>query len=360
MRILCLVTDGFGGQGGIALHCRHILGALCASGRVDTVHALPRVKPHYPEKLPDKLRYLDASANSPLEYTLALAKESALSGRWDLVLCEHINLLWPAAVIATVHNAKLVLVIHGFESWKTPRRFHRWPLHRVHHVISVSNVTKKRFLNWSGVSESKISVIANAIELKDFAPGTRPDYLMKRYDITNEPVIMTLGRLSEKEQSKGFDRVISILPNLLKIKPNIRYLIVGDGADRDRLRQLSREHEVCRHVIFCGAILEHEKVDHYRLADAYVMPSAMEGFGYVYLEALACGLAVVGSQVDGSRDALLDGELGELINPDDSKALTAAILRALEKPKIVPEQLQRFSLDRFYLKVEKVLEQLVK
>lgn len=360
MRILCLVTDGFGGQGGIALHCRHILGALCASGRVETVHALPRVKPRYSEELPDKLRYLDTSANSPLEYALALAKESALSRRWNLVLCEHINLLWPAAVIATIHSAKLVLVIHGFESWKAPKRFHRWPLHRVHQVISVSNVTKKRFLKWSGVSESKISVISNAIELRDFAPGTRPEYLMKRYGITNEPVIMTLGRLSEKEQSKGFDRVISVLPNLLKIKSNIRYLIVGDGADRHRLEQLSREHDVCRHVTFCGEILEREKVDHYRLADAYVMPSALEGFGYVYLEALACGLAVVGSQVDGSRDALLDGELGELVDPDDGPALTAAILRALEKPKMVPEQLKRFSLDQFNLKVEEILEQLVK
>jgi phosphatidylinositol alpha-1,6-mannosyltransferase len=360
MRILCLVTDGFGGQGGIALHCRHMLRALCATGRVETVHALPRLKPHYPEELPEKLRYLDTSANSPFEYALALAKEAAISGRWNLVLCEHINLLWPAAVIATLHNAKLLLVIHGFESWQTPKRFHRWPLQRVHQVISVSNVTKERFLKWSGVPESRISVVANAIEPKDFAPGPRPHYLMKRYGITNEPVIMTLGRLSEKERSKGFDRVISILPDLLKVKPDMHYLIVGDGADRYRLERLSHERDVFRHVTFCGEINEHEKVDHYRLADAFVMPSALEGFGYVYLEALACGLPVVGSQADGSQDALLDGELGELINPDDGPALTAAVLRALEKPKLVPEQLKRFSLDQFNLKVEEILEQLVK
>ena len=359
MRILCLVTDGFGGQGGIALHCRHLLRAFCASDQVQTVHALPRIEPHYPEVLPEKLEYLDCCATSPIKYLLTLVKETTLAGRWDMVVCEHINLLWLAACVARVHKAKLLLVIHGFESWEEPGRLSRWSLRRVNHVISVSRVTKDRFLVWSGVEESRITVIANAIELEKFSPGRRPEYLQDRYGVSTEPVIMTLGRLSEHEQSKGFDLVIAAMPDLLKIEPDLIYLIAGDGEDRHRLERLSCERGVSQHVKFCGEVSNAEKADHYRLADAYIMPSRLEGFGYVFLEALASGLPVVGSQIDGSQDALLNGELGELVDPDDSEALSTAIIRALQKPKIVPEQLQLFSLERFNREVGELLRRAV-
>ncbi|MGI9316027.1 MAG: glycosyltransferase family 4 protein [bacterium] len=359
MRILSLVTDGFGGQGGIALHCRHLLGALCSCEHVEVVHALPRVKPLYYEPLPEKLRYLDQSADTPYSYTLAVAKETTSQGRWDIVFCEHINLLWLAAAVATLHKAKLILVIHGFESWTAPQNLQRWSLDRVDRVISVSNVTKDRFLSWSKFASCKISVIQNAVELAQFAPGPRPDYLLQRYQISDEPVIMTLGRLSEKEQSKGFDLVISILPQLLKTNPGLRYLIIGEGKDRQRLEQLCHSVKVSEQVTFCGEITNAEKADHYRLADAYIMPSRLEGFGYVFLEALACGLPVVGSLIDGSRDALLNGTLGELIDPDKPQSLYDAVLRALSKPKVVPPQLNQFSIERFNREIQGFLGELI-
>ena len=69
-------------------------------------------------------------------------------------------------------------------------------------------------------------------------------------------------------------------------------------------------------VVFAGFIPEAEKADHYRLADAYVMPGRGEGFGFVFLEAMACGIPVVGSRLDGSREALRQGDLGILVDPD--------------------------------------------
>ena len=73
-------------------------------------------------------------------------------------------------------------------------------------------------------------------------------------------------------------------------------------------------------VIFTGYIPESEKIAHYNLADVYVMPSTGEGFGIVLLEAVACGVPVVGSRVDGSREALLDGQLGRLVDPGNPLA----------------------------------------
>jgi glycosyltransferase involved in cell wall biosynthesis len=141
---------------------------------------------------------------------------------------------------------------------------------------------------------------------------------------------MTLGRLASEERRKGFDEVIDVMPELLKRFPNLKYLIVGDGPDRDRLaRRVSSEGLVGR-VIFAGRVSEHEKVAHYRLCDAYVMPSAGEGFGIVLLEAAACGIEIIGSAIDGSKEALLDGALGTLIDPQEPGQLIAAITRALD------------------------------
>jgi phosphatidyl-myo-inositol dimannoside synthase len=96
---------------------------------------------------------------------------------------------------------------------------------------------------------------------------------------------MTLGRLSKHEKYKGVDGILELMPALLKDIPNIAYLIVGDGTDRKRLEEKARSLGVHGHVVFAGYIPESEKAEHYRLADAYVMPGRGEGFGIVYLEA---------------------------------------------------------------------------
>ena len=101
-------------------------------------------------------------------------------------------------------------------------------------------------------------------------------------------------------------------------------------------------------VVFAGYVAEAEKADHYRAADLYVMPSRGEGFGIVYLEALACGLPVIGSKVDGSREALRDGLLGTLVDPADRKELKDAIRRQLgQRTQRAPEGLSYFSYAEF-------------
>jgi hypothetical protein len=82
-----------------------------------------------------------------------------------------------------------------------------------------------------------------------------------------------------------------------------------------RLEEKANSLGLSDKVVFTGRISESEKVAHYNLADAYVMPSTGEGFGIVLIEAAACGVPVVGSRVDGSREALLDGRLGHLVDP---------------------------------------------
>lgn len=159
---------------------------------------------------------------------------------------------------------------------------------------------------------------------------------------------MTFGRLVSRERAKGFDEVLDILPQLIGVHPRLVYIIAGDGEDRKRLWERVQREGLAEHVVFTGFIDESDKADLYRLADLYVMPSRGEGFGFVFLEALACGLPVVASSVDGSRDAVRDGLLGEIVNPDKPEELIGAILRGLEKPKgFVPDGLAYFSYHHF-------------
>jgi glycosyltransferase involved in cell wall biosynthesis len=96
-------------------------------------------------------------------------------------------------------------------------------------------------------------------------------------------------------------------------------------------------------------------VDHYRLADVFVMAGRQEGFGFVFLEAMASGIPVVASNLDGSREAVLYGKLGELANPDDREALKAAIRKALGRPRQIPEGLEFFSYEKFRERLQDII-----
>src|SRR5439155_2587042 len=129
--------------------------------------------------------------------------------------------------------------------------------------------------------------------------------------------------------------------------PDLLYLIAGDGDDRARLQSKAASLGLDHHVVFTGYIAEEQKADHYRFADAFVMPGRGEGFGIVYLEAMACGIPVVASKADASREAVLDGQLGVLADPSKPQEIRAAIKEALSRPRILQKDLEYFSFDRF-------------
>jgi glycosyltransferase involved in cell wall biosynthesis len=169
---------------------------------------------------------------------------------------------------------------------------------------------------------------------------------------------MTLGRLL-RDRPKGIDEVLELLPELAKEVPQIAYLIVGDGPDRSRLAAKAVQLGVGDRVAFAGRVAESEKAAHYRLADAFVMPGYGEGFGIVYLEALACGIPVLASTLDASREALLDGEMGLLVDPRNRAELRRGLLRVLQQPRgMVPARLEYFSFPGFVQRCHAILDKL--
>jgi asparagine synthase (glutamine-hydrolysing) len=389
LRVLMLLTDGFGGFGGIAKFNRDFLTALCNHARTSEVVAVPRLMPHYPGVLPEKLELVREGLGSKRSFVAAVVRKAMelrrnISAEESIaIFCGHINYLALAVALRRICGGSVHLIIHGIDAWKPSREpLLKTALRKLDGFIAVSHVTKERFQSWSRLRFDQGVILPNCVNLDAFTPGMPSADLIERYGLEGRKVLMTLGRLASAERYKGFDEIIELLPRLAEEFPGIVYLVCGDGADRPRLvakarlfdcevfdvaadppSKLDSSHGTASRprVVFTGRVDESEKADHYRLADLYVMPSSGEGFGIVYLEALACGVPVVGSKADGSREALREGTLGILVDPRDPDEIYEAIIHALNssstaQPKVQLADLEYFSEGRFELRVHEIVE----
>lgn len=351
MKILVLCTSAFGGRGGIAKFNRDLSRALSAEPLAAEVTVRPWVAPVDPiGDIPERIEYRAESAGSKLRYVWGTLRSvcSTSGPSFDGIICGHIDLL-PVAVLASwIQGAPLLLILHGIDAW-TPHSspLVRWGLRAVDHFVTVSQHTKERFLEWAPLHAEQGHVVPNCIDLDPYGPGPKRDELLTRYNLHGRTILLTLSRLSTGEQYKGHDEVLEVLPALAEEVPNLSYLICGDGDDRARLEAKSRSLGVEDRTVFAGYVPEEEKADHYRLADAFVMPGRGEGFGIAYLEALACGVPVVASSADASREAVRDGELGIVVDPDDAASIKDGVREALDAPSGVPDGLDYFSVNRF-------------
>jgi phosphatidyl-myo-inositol dimannoside synthase len=345
MKVLLLTPDAYGANGGIALYNRDVIEALVAISEVDEVVVVARHMPSITEGVPAKARLIDESAKGKVHFVISALH--AASEVYSLVICCHINLLPLAVLLNKRICAPLALIVYGIDVWQTPYLLARQWLKAVDAVWSISAITTERMNQWACLPDVLYTQLPNAIHLDRYALAPRRADLQVRHGLEGARVIMTLARLAGKERYKGIDEVMEAMPTLLLDIPNLKYLVAGDGDDRQRLMQKAKELGVANRVVFTGMINEADKADYFRLADAFVMPGSGEGFGFVFLEALACGLPVVGSLLDGSREALRGGEFGELADPTDPASVLVCIHRALSKPIGIPPSLTYFDWSQF-------------
>ena len=349
MRVLLLATDAYGGHGGIAFYNRCLAEALAQMPEVTEVVVVPRVMRFAPADVPAKIRFVANAAGSKLRYLRTVAR---LAGeRFDLLICGHVNLLPLAVPLAKLKRVPVVLQVHGIDVWEQPFARAAFWVRQVNAVWSVSGVTRDRMNSWARLPLRKYTVIPNTIHLERYGIAPRRSDLVNRYNLSGRKVILTLARLAGSERYKGIDEVLEVMPALIVDDSAFVYLIVGDGDDQGRLEAKAAALGVAGHVVFAGYVDEVEKADHLRLADVFVLPGRGEGFGIVYLEALACGVPVVGSQLDGSREALRNGMLGEIVDPADLATIKHGILRAIKKQREVPEALNYFIWAKFLQRI---------
>lgn len=249
----------------------------------------------------------------------------------DVVMFSHINMSIVGLLIKLLNpRTKVLLQAHGIEVWGKQSFLKKTFLKQADLVLAVSEFTKQNLIEHHGLDQHKCVVFHNSL---DPFFNTDPNEkivksLKEKYQIKkDEIVLITLTRLVSSEKYKGYDKVISALASLKKEGKKYKYLILGkyDQKEYERVSTLIQQLDLTEEVKLCGYIKDEEISSYFNLANLFVMPSQKEGFGIVFIEAMACGLPVVAGNLDGSVDALINGNLGTLINPNDADALVDAI-----------------------------------
>lgn len=327
IRILALVTEAFGGKGGIAQYNRDLFSALTS-------------EPHYKLDIIPRLvaEEINESTENTHQYKAHRTKlgfvgssfNLALKTRPDIVFCGHLFMSPLAMLVAKLSGAKLIIQLHGIEIWSPPSPLQRRALEAADLILCVSRDTRARVMGYAKLSPDKVRVQPNTVS-PEFTPGDRKIARSQFGWTEDQFVLLSVGRLASTERYKGQDKVIEALPHLRRIHNNVHYAISGEGDDRPRLEALAKAHGVAELVTFMGHVPRSYLCNLYRGADLFVLPSSGEGFGIVFLEAMACGTPALGLAIGGARDALVDGALGAA--PTDN-TLTAALVDAVQHPRV--------------------------
>jgi phosphatidyl-myo-inositol dimannoside synthase len=354
--VLALVTEAFGGRGGIAQYNRDFLGALAASGTFSAITVLPR-HAHEQVNPPTGIQQMRARPGR-VAYSL-LAVVTALTRHVDLVFCGHLYMAPLAVLVARLKGAKLVIQTHGIEAWPRPSRLRRAALEAAHLVLCVSRYTRAAVLGWAAMAPERVLVVPNTVR-EAFTPGESSS-LRAALGLESKRVLLTVGRMDSRECYKGQDRIIAALPALVARGHDVVYVVVGEGDDVARLKKLAVEAGIADRVSFIGPVFSERLAEAYRMADLFVMPSTGEGFGIAFLEAMASGTPVLGLAVAGARDALADGELGVAVAEPE---LVSALVGALEGPTLKGHALamaarERFGREHFAVGVERAVHRLL-
>ncbi|MFQ4138209.1 glycosyltransferase [Nodosilinea sp. PGN35] len=356
MLTLHLWTPGlFDFKGGIQTYSGFLLGGLqtvlpTARLRVFTLHDRSTT---LPTPAAPRLTYHTTGDRHPRLRTAAFAAQTfqaALADRPDLIITTHVNFTPVAHGLKRWAKLPYWGVAHGFEAWEVAKPSVRRGMAGADQILAVSGFTRDRIRQSQGLSN--LGVLPNTFDADRFQVAAKPPQLLQRYGLRPEqPVILTVNRLAAGEPFHSYDQIVAALPAIRQVLPDVHYLVVGKGDDRPRLEQLIADRRLQDCVTLAGFVPDTDLPDHYALCDVFAMPSQLEGFGIVYLEAMASGKPVLAG-LDGGQDALQHGDLGALVDPEDVGAIAHHLVQMLTRtypnPLIYqPQALRQRAIEAF-------------
>ena len=364
-RILLVLPEVCGGAGGIQMFCR----SLClAAGRWAQqngalVNALVLNDADGPDVAPDP-RYTDglhsfiAAGKNKRKFVAAYLNQ-LLRFRPDAILFGHIALS-PLALLKPVFGsrAKHCVITYGIEAWRTLSSAESNALRRAEAVLAISDYTREEVIRRNRLAAAKVKLFPCALD---------PYWTAGRQSQAQEstpPLLLTVSRLTSGDAYKGVDRVIESLPKVIREVGPVEYRIVGGGDDLPRLRALAERMGVKDSVTFAGRLTDEALQDCYRRCSLFVMPSEGEGFGIVFLEAMAYEKAVIGGAHAGTPSVVADGETGLLVERSDVDGLAKAITRILSDDELrrrlgragKQRLLDNFTFERFEENLDSLLK----
>jgi phosphatidyl-myo-inositol dimannoside synthase len=271
------------------------------------------------------------SARGKARFSAAAAR--AARRRAKLVVAGH-PFLAPVAQGARffARKAKCVVWTHGLEVWEPLSILRRRALHTADLVIAPTNNTANHVARQQGVPQQQIRVLPWALDPQFEALLAAKPAPPLPANFPGGRVILTVGRWFADERYKGMDTLITALPRLLTEWPDVQLVAVGEGDDQGWLEQIADGRGVSRHVHFLSGLTYPEIAACYQACEIFALPSRGEGFGLVYLEAMACSKPVIGGAHGGAPEVIDDGKTGYLVEHGDAGQLATSLEALLSDP----------------------------
>ena len=343
MKHAFVFIEVFGCEGGIQSYIQDVLGAYAQLAKtadrsmVADIFLL-RDEPTHRNSNDDCFNYHyfkdeaaatnDRSMTGRIRLTLALAIY-LIKHRPAQVYCGHINLVPMVGRLCRTFKVPYTVLTYGKEVWETLPPKDQKALAAAERVWTISRYSRDLACQANGIPADKFDLLPCVVDGTVFTPGSPSTELIERYQLQGSRVLTTVARLWKGDIYKGVDVTIRALPKITQAIPNVKYVVIGRGDDQPRLAELAADLGVADQVVFAGFVPDEALIEHYRLADVYVMPSK-EGFGIVYLEAMACGIPAIAGDDDGSADPLQDGRVGWQVPHRDPEAVAVACIEALK------------------------------
>lgn len=343
--VIYLVPDLTGLRGGIARYCRMVTLALTSARVPLTAVALNDTPGQVGVAVPPEVNYRPCRGHRAL---FVLQACLALFRRPRLILLGHPNFSVLGLILARLSQSRLVVFMYGIDVWTPLPPLRRWALQRADGWITISNFTARRAAAANDLPLDRLRILYNCLD-----PTLAPDAAAPP---TPEPrSLLSVSRISTAEPTKGHAYVIEALPGILARFPDAVYHIVGDGDGRPALERLVRERGLSQNVRFHGLVSEDELIRRYQACELFILPSRLEGFGFVFLEALAYGKPVIAGREDAAVEVIQDGETGRLVNPRDAAEIADAVIHLFDHVQQAREMGERgrgrartmFTFERF-------------
>ena len=227
-------------------------------------------------------------------------------------------------IISTIHNSLKDYEVSPLTRWLYTVLL-RLTLPLVHRILCVSEANRGDLIEECPAAAAKAQTVHNGVDLSAFSSQPNHQKVRQELGVTEGPVLVTIGRLTEQ---KGHRYLLQALSCLLETWPQLCCLFVGEGELQDALRRMAIDLGVEQACRFVGVREDIPGI--LTAADVFVLPSLSEGFPFVLLEALAMGCPVVASRVNGVPELIEDHKTGLLVPPRDPQALARAIRDMLD------------------------------
>lgn len=353
-----LICPDFFGPGGIARYSRILALGLIANNFSVDAYTLHDNSQLVNEQIP-LANYRKCNGNKIL-FSFEILKR-ILNRQYDYIFFTHLNLISLLLFIVPIQKSTVVVSLHGIEAWHKASFFSKIFFFRISQFWAVSAYTANQFIKVNKIKANKVHVVYNCLH-PNFA-----NYQSTPIKNSNIITLLSVTRLSTADRYKGYWETLSAIKKLSSTNHNFCYVLVGDGDDYNAVQDWITTENLSKVIKLLPKLSDSDLIKTYYLSDIFILPSSGEGFGLVYLEAMACGLPVIALDSTAIPEIITHNQTGILLKSQDPSEIYHQICNLVQDISFLSQiseagrriVIEKFSFQNFVIQIQKQLQYFV-